>query len=419
MKRKGILTALLITMACLQTVSAQQQQGMKVWQNGRFKGYVVSSVDSIQFVNLATDVVLSQTEMALEIGESRKLTAEVYPDNVDKTVTWNSSNSGIASVDKEGTVTALSAGICTITCHVVDGIDLNAECQVKVGDLEGIPLSCAEAVQLATAMEDNATSPEIYTVMGYITEVVGNPSRNQQTFWMADTKDGGMVFEAYYANLPEGISAFAVGMKVEIKGKLHKFVSSNSNLTICEMKNADVVILEDGDNGGGGDDPVIPPVTDFVNGDFESWVSDTEPAGWKSKCTASSADLSKSSDAHSGSYACCVAGSPDKTKNTRLATQEITLEAGSYTFSFYARATTAEACQTRAGYVPVNEDGSAGVYVYNTQWENLSSNEWTQVSYDFELTEATTLCLIVMNPKSSSFSAQQDILVDDAALIKK
>ena len=73
---------------------------------------------------------------------------------------------------------------------------------------EGIEVTCAEAVELTHALADGATSAETYTVTGYITEVIGEVSRNQQTFWMADTKDGGRIFEAYWADLPEGVTAF-------------------------------------------------------------------------------------------------------------------------------------------------------------------------------------------------------------------
>ncbi|MBQ9560133.1 MAG: hypothetical protein IJV08_09135, partial [Bacteroidaceae bacterium] len=114
----------------------------------------------------------------------------------------------------------------------------------------GTEVSCAQAVELTNNLADGATSEETYTITGYITEVVGNVSRNQQSFWMADTKDGGKVFEAYYANLPEGVSAFAAGMKVKITGNLMKYVK-DGNVT-PEIKNANVEILENGEGGGGG-----------------------------------------------------------------------------------------------------------------------------------------------------------------------
>jgi hypothetical protein len=102
----------------------------------------------------------------------------------------------------------------------------------------------------------------------------------------------------------------------------------------------------------------------------------------------------------------------------------MTLEAGSYTFSFYAKSTTGDVCQTRAGYVSIKEDGAVGTYTYkdaegNDVYVDLNNTGWTLVTYDFELTAKTTLCLIVMNPKDSNYSKSQDILVDDATLVKK
>ena len=46
---------------------------------------------------------------------------------------------------------------------------------------EGIPATCAQAVELTNALSDGATSAETYAITGYITEVVGEVSRNQQT----------------------------------------------------------------------------------------------------------------------------------------------------------------------------------------------------------------------------------------------
>ena len=118
------------------------------------------------------------------------------------------------------------------------------------GSVTGIEVTCAKAVELTNALADNASSSEVYSVTGYITEVVGSVSKNQQTFWMADTKDGGKVFEAYWANLPEGVSEFKAGSKVKITGNLTKYVNANTGNVTAEMKNPVVEILEDGGGGG-------------------------------------------------------------------------------------------------------------------------------------------------------------------------
>ncbi|MCR5433854.1 MAG: hypothetical protein K6F20_05605 [Bacteroidaceae bacterium] len=121
-----------------------------------------------------------------------------------------------------------------------------------------IEVNCAQAIELTNALADGATSTETYTITGYITAVVGDVSRNQQTFWMADTKNGGRMFEAYWANLPEGVSAFTAGSKVKITGNLTKYVNSNTGKVTAEIKNPTVEILE---NGEGEDTPSGTEVT--------------------------------------------------------------------------------------------------------------------------------------------------------------
>lgn len=204
------------------------------------------------------------------------------------------------------------------------------------------------------------------------------------------------------------------GKVVYFKGNTPEFANK---------KNWLVSIKDSGTGGGGqgGDDPTPNPggdeVTELVNGDFESWESDSEATGWKSASSASSATVSKSTEARNGNYACKVAV-PTGTGNARLATQEITLEAGSYTFSYYAKAATAEFAQTKGGHVPVT-NGAVGAYTYLKTFTDLSNTEWTLVSYDFELTSTTTVCLLIMNPKTNTNYTAQDILVDDATLVKK
>ncbi|MBQ0056301.1 MAG: carbohydrate binding domain-containing protein [Bacteroidales bacterium] len=146
------------------------------------------------------------------------------------------------------------------------------------------------------------------------------------------------------------------------------------------------------------------------NPGFESWTEST-PDHWKSASTASNATLSQSTDAHSGSYSVTVASA---SSNKRLATEEMTVAAGSYTFTFYAKAATDTiVCKCRPGYVPVDADNKVGSYVYTSATDPvLSATEWTAVSFTFELAAETRLNLLVMNPKNGG-----SILVDDASLV--
>ena len=89
-----------------------------------------------------TSVTLNKTELTLTEGDSETLTATVKPDDAtDKTVTWTTSDASIATVDANGKVTAVKAGLATITAKAGDK---SATCKVTVkqkgidgGDPEG------------------------------------------------------------------------------------------------------------------------------------------------------------------------------------------------------------------------------------------------------------------------------------------
>lgn len=68
-------------------------------------------------------VSLDVTELTLEIGETHTFAATVLPeDSVDKSVTYTSSATSIATVTpKQGRVTAVSAGTATITAETANG----------------------------------------------------------------------------------------------------------------------------------------------------------------------------------------------------------------------------------------------------------------------------------------------------------
>lgn len=148
------------------------------------------------------------------------------------------------------------------------------------------------------------------------------------------------------------------------------------------------------------------------NGGFESWT-DGAPDQWKSTTSASNATLEQSTDAHSGSYAVQVNGA---SSNKRIAYKELTLKAGTYTFSFYAKAATdGETVSLRPGYAIVTNgtiaNGSTD-YKYGDYANDLPSTGWTLVSHEFTLENDTTVNLLIMNSKKPGKNA----LIDDATL---
>ena len=92
-----------------------------------------------------TGISLDKTELTLAVGQTAVLQATVRPDDaVDKTVTWTSSAEGIAKVDGEGRITAVSPGKATITAKAGEK---TADCRVTVNayEDEDAPIPFADA----------------------------------------------------------------------------------------------------------------------------------------------------------------------------------------------------------------------------------------------------------------------------------
>ncbi len=87
----------------------------------------ISKLEPVQ----VTDVELDIAQKALNVGDTFTITATVKPDNAtDKSVTWSSSNTSVATVDENGVVTAVSEGTATITATASNGVE--ASCTVTV-----------------------------------------------------------------------------------------------------------------------------------------------------------------------------------------------------------------------------------------------------------------------------------------------
>ena len=75
-------------------------------------------------------VTLNNSSLTLTVDETATLTATVTPENAtNKEIKWESNNQSIATVDENGTVTAVGEGTATITA-TADGV--KAECTVTV-----------------------------------------------------------------------------------------------------------------------------------------------------------------------------------------------------------------------------------------------------------------------------------------------
>ncbi|RKR05722.1 putative secreted protein (Por secretion system target) [Flavobacterium sp. 90] len=106
----GLVTAIASGSA---TITVTTQDGAKT----------ATAVITVSSSNVAvTSVSLSPTSASLSVGATQQLTPTVLPSNAtNKSVSYASNNTGVATVNASGLVTAIASGTATITVTTVDG----------------------------------------------------------------------------------------------------------------------------------------------------------------------------------------------------------------------------------------------------------------------------------------------------------
>lgn len=109
-----------------------------------------------------TSISLNKKELMLSEGDSETLVATVKPDDAtDKTVTWSSSDETVATVDKDGKVTAVKEGAAVITAKAGEK---RATCDVTV-NASAIPVSAVTLGKEELSLEVGTSFHSLYAVV--------------------------------------------------------------------------------------------------------------------------------------------------------------------------------------------------------------------------------------------------------------
>ena len=150
--------------------------------------------------------------------------------------------SGSLTYYEKNDVPELAAGCTVVIIEKAGG----GEQPPVVGDV----MTCVDAAAAARAGKTDAVS-----VQGYVTEIAFAWKDGSMSFWMADTKDGGKVFEAYKCECAQA-DAPEVGDLVKVSGTLTYYEKND----VPELAaGCTVVIIE---KAGGGEEP--PVVGDVI-----------------------------------------------------------------------------------------------------------------------------------------------------------
>ena len=117
-----------------------------------------------------TGITLSESDLTLKVNETKTITATITP--ADATIPnayyWTSSNSGVATVDDNGKITAVAEGTAVISAISCDGGDVVATCNVTVKSIKATSITL-NATELKIAK--NATATLTYTILPEDAEV--------------------------------------------------------------------------------------------------------------------------------------------------------------------------------------------------------------------------------------------------------
>lgn len=108
-----------------------------------------------------SSVTVSPGSKTADVGDSFSLLASVYPSNAtDRSVTWSSSDSSVATVDRYGNVNARSSGSARIYAKANDGSGASDYCALTVRSLKPTSISLPASLEIAVG-ESKTLSPTI------------------------------------------------------------------------------------------------------------------------------------------------------------------------------------------------------------------------------------------------------------------
>ena len=148
-------------------ITAKETGNYTFYQEFRMRDQNWNAIKTITYYITVVDVTAISMvgTHTMFVGADYQLIPTILQIGAETTLTWLSSNTSVATVSNDGTITAVSQGTTTITCTAHNGV--SAQCVVTVNPMlvSGITLNESEAemtvgenLQLsATVAPDNAT----------------------------------------------------------------------------------------------------------------------------------------------------------------------------------------------------------------------------------------------------------------------
>lgn len=133
-----------------------------------------TTIDTKPTTITATEIKINQDTFSMEIGDIKKLTASITPDNVtDKSITWESNDESIVTVSKDGEVTAKKAGVTSIIASTSNGktdtIAINVKEKEKIANSTIVNTTTSATTSTSNNISRSNDSEESNPMIGILT----------------------------------------------------------------------------------------------------------------------------------------------------------------------------------------------------------------------------------------------------------
>ena len=192
---------------------------------------------------LTENITLNKSSLTIGVGDKYKLVPTITPSNAsDKTLTWESSNSGIVLVDKNGNIKGVKPGVAYVTASTND-TGLSATCKVTVKEI------------LAKSITIDPSELTVYTKEYVTVKGVLSPSNvtNKTILWSSSDKgiayinSAGKIVgvtegEAVITGTSKGTPSVKAKCKVHVKWCPPREISLNeTELTLVQKESFNLV----------------------------------------------------------------------------------------------------------------------------------------------------------------------------------
>lgn len=172
-----------------------------------------------------TKIILNETNLPLEVGDTASLEATVEPSNAtNKELEWSSNKESVATVNKRGKVTAIAKGTATITVKNPKS-GKTATCKVTVKDKK-VAVTGVKLNKTAKTLKKGGTFQLTATVLP-------DNATDQSVTWDSDNKSVAKVKDGLVTALSEGVANIIVKTKDNGKTATCKITVKSETTTVA------------------------------------------------------------------------------------------------------------------------------------------------------------------------------------------